>query len=184
MADWTDIQNDTIEPDAPLLSATMFALRDNPKAIAEGAAGAPRVVNAAIAADSLDAGKTLAVEAGDVVRFVGNSDTNYGGISFKTVADARILNPGAIRVTLEHRRLNAGNSVVEVLVNGSVAVTWSTSSESYISRSIDVSINRNARVRVRHRTDSGATGATSNIMNIRFRTSGGSLWPGAAGFVY
>ena len=184
MADWVDIENQTIEPDAPLISSTLFALRDNPKAIAEGAAGAPRVVNAAIAADSLDAGKTLAVEAGDVVRFVGNSDTDYGGTSFKTVADARILNPGSIRVTLEHESSGTGNSVVEVLVNGSVAITWSTSSTSFVSRSIDVSISRNARIVVDHRTDSAAGGAASGIRNVRFRTSGGSLWPGAAGFVY
>lgn len=43
MADWVDIDNTTIEPDAPLISSTMFALRDNPKAIAEGAAGAPKI---------------------------------------------------------------------------------------------------------------------------------------------
>jgi hypothetical protein len=48
MADYTAIANATIEPNAPLISATMFALRDNPTAIAEGASGAPRIVNAAI----------------------------------------------------------------------------------------------------------------------------------------
>ena len=49
MADWVDIDNTTIEPDAPLISSTMFALRDNPKAIAEGAAGAPRVEKESLA---------------------------------------------------------------------------------------------------------------------------------------
>jgi len=49
MADWTNIQNANIEPGAPALSSVAFAFRDNPVAIAEGAAGAPRVQNAAIA---------------------------------------------------------------------------------------------------------------------------------------
>jgi len=48
MADYTVIQNDSIEPDAPALSRIAFALRDNPIAIAEGAAGAPRVRSAAL----------------------------------------------------------------------------------------------------------------------------------------
>ena len=57
MADWTDIQNDTIEPDAPLLSATMFALRDNPKAIAEGASGAPRIADGALKDTATNTGR-------------------------------------------------------------------------------------------------------------------------------
>lgn len=43
MADYTNISNATLEPNAPLVSSTMFALRDNPTAIAEGAAGAPKI---------------------------------------------------------------------------------------------------------------------------------------------
>src|SRR5690554_3850470 len=53
MADWTDIANESIEPDAPAISSLFFALRDNPKAIAEGASGAPRIVNAALASNSV-----------------------------------------------------------------------------------------------------------------------------------
>jgi len=49
MTNWVEIANKTIEPDAPLISSTMFALRDNPKAIAEGAAGAPPVEKEALA---------------------------------------------------------------------------------------------------------------------------------------
>ena len=43
MADYVSIQNENLEPGAPWISATAFALRDNPVAIAEGAAGAPRI---------------------------------------------------------------------------------------------------------------------------------------------
>lgn len=48
MADYTAIQDDSIEPDAPALSRIAFAFRDNPIAIAEGASGAPRVQSAAL----------------------------------------------------------------------------------------------------------------------------------------
>lgn len=43
MADWTNIPNASIEPDAPARSIDALAFRDNPIAIAEGAAGAPRI---------------------------------------------------------------------------------------------------------------------------------------------
>ncbi len=57
MADYTAIQNANLEPGAPWISATSFALRDNPIAIAEGAAGAPRIQNAAVTNGTLGAEK-------------------------------------------------------------------------------------------------------------------------------
>jgi hypothetical protein len=45
MADWTTIPDSSIEPGKPIRSIDGLALRDNPVAIAEGAVGAPRVVN-------------------------------------------------------------------------------------------------------------------------------------------
>jgi hypothetical protein len=43
MATWTNIANTSLEPGSPARSVDAFALRDNPIAIAEGAAGAPRI---------------------------------------------------------------------------------------------------------------------------------------------
>ena len=65
MADYTNISNATLEPNAPLISSTMLALRDNPTAIAEGAAGAPRVTNAAFNDRTIGAEK---LQAGDAER--------------------------------------------------------------------------------------------------------------------
>lgn len=48
MADWTVITDQMIDPDAPLTSELAYAWRDNPIAIAEGAAGAPRIADAAL----------------------------------------------------------------------------------------------------------------------------------------
>ena len=44
MADWTNITDTAVDPDAPLTSQLAYAWRDNPIAIAEGATGAPRIV--------------------------------------------------------------------------------------------------------------------------------------------
>jgi hypothetical protein len=43
MANWTNIANTSLEPGSPARSVDAFALRDNPIAIAQGAAGAPRI---------------------------------------------------------------------------------------------------------------------------------------------
>ena len=57
MATWTDIQTTVLEPGKPVRSVDGLALRDNPVAIAEGAVGAPRIVNAALANATLGAEK-------------------------------------------------------------------------------------------------------------------------------
>ena len=50
MADWTTIPDSSIEPGKPIRSIDGLALRDNPVAIAEGAAGAPRIAAGALQA--------------------------------------------------------------------------------------------------------------------------------------
>lgn len=47
MASWTEIPNSSLETGAPARSVDALAFRDNPIAIAEGATGAPRILNAA-----------------------------------------------------------------------------------------------------------------------------------------
>ena len=49
MADWTTISDTQVDPNAPLTSELMTALRDNPIAIAQGASGATRITDAALA---------------------------------------------------------------------------------------------------------------------------------------
>ena len=48
MADWTTISDTQVDPNAPLTSELMTALRDNPIAIAQGASGATRITDAAL----------------------------------------------------------------------------------------------------------------------------------------
>lgn len=48
MADYTTITDTQVDPEAPITSELMSALRDNPIAITEGASGAPQIQNAAI----------------------------------------------------------------------------------------------------------------------------------------
>ncbi len=57
MADWTDIPDENLSPNAPARSADMLAMRDNITAQAEGATGAPKTQTAAIEDDAVTADK-------------------------------------------------------------------------------------------------------------------------------
>jgi hypothetical protein len=48
VADWTELDTNTLLPGEPLTSAKALAFFENPKAIAEGAASAPRIEDAAL----------------------------------------------------------------------------------------------------------------------------------------
>ena len=182
MADWTDIQSDTIEPDSPLLSATMFALRDNPKAIAEGASGAPRIVNNAMGPESIDLNKLLPVSIGTTTRFLDSSTYNAQDDDWNTWVDERLLTPGTMRVTFEHAASGGFSSEVRVLVNGSVIETV-TRSGGFAEDSIDVTFSRGDRIRLQHRMSGNSSSELAQVRNIRFRTSGGTLLPMPAGYV-
>lgn len=54
MATWTNIDDTFLEPGKPVRSVDGLALRDNPVAIAAGAAGAPKIQNAAMGNNTVD----------------------------------------------------------------------------------------------------------------------------------
>ena len=57
MTTWTNIPDTALEPGKPIRSVDGLALRDNAIAIAEGAAGAPKIQNAAVNTGALGAEK-------------------------------------------------------------------------------------------------------------------------------
>src|SRR5690625_3580280 len=89
MAQWTNIPTDRIEPGKPIRAIDGLALRDNPIAIAEGAAGAPRVAAAALRTGNPERNWVLARTAEATAGAVGtyalvtragvNGSTNWNG---------------------------------------------------------------------------------------------------------
>ena len=67
MADWTTITETATDPDAPVTSVLVKALRDNPQAIAEAASGAPKIVRGALKTATASIRGTLASGASVVV---------------------------------------------------------------------------------------------------------------------
>lgn len=71
MADWTTLPDSSLEPGKPMRSIDGLALRDNPIAIAEGSAGAPKVLAAGLATGNNERDWVLARTAGAAVGAVG-----------------------------------------------------------------------------------------------------------------
>lgn len=94
MADYTTITDAQVDPEAPITSELMSALRDNPIAIAEGATGAPSVLGN-IAAN------TTAGAVGSYVwarRTSGTTDVSFNstlaGSSLSPTSGAAVVGPG------------------------------------------------------------------------------------------
>lgn len=151
-------------PFAPLTAELVKQLRDNPIAIAEGLAGAPRLY-----LRSLEQ-----IEAGDQIRSR-NDDT----IEFSEEPNSRTLNAfefiqtGVIRASIEKVSGILGASV-EVLRIRNGVVNQLASSESNGTLTVDVSVLPGDRVELNAVRGTG----TCSARNARFSTNGQDLWPG------
>jgi hypothetical protein len=86
MADYVTITDAQVDPEAPITSELMSALRDNPIAIAEGAVGAPRIEPIAFSANYYTAGA--------VGTYVwARRTTGTGDVSFGTTLAGSSLSP-------------------------------------------------------------------------------------------
>jgi hypothetical protein len=176
MATWTTLPDAALEPGKPIRSIDGLALRDNPIAIAQGAAGAPKI--------SLLALETIT--PGAVVRSRYDEQVQTDSGSFVTIASFGFIQTGTLRFTWEHRGLfgNFNESTTEIARrrNGvqTTIVSFTTSSTSFVSRSVDVSVILGDTLIFSHRTFEGAFGGSSFISilrNFRLQTNGEYWWP-------
>ena len=170
MADYTDISDSAVDPDAPLTSELAYAWRDNPIAIAEGALGAPRIAIGAL--QRITAGDSIR-SRNDAVQSVETTDVTASllGLGFA------FMQAGSIRVSFSHSGTGS-NAFVERLRNG-VATTIASFANtlSLVSRTVDVSVLPGDYVTINN-TD-GGTGTNQVILSLcRFSTNGEDLYPG------
>ena len=124
MATWTTITDATLEPGKPIRSVDGLALRDNVTALAEGAAGAPRIENAAFDATTLGSEKFQAgTDERDWV-LDRTSETTANNVG--TYAFLRLLSPSSTdydaNSTLSGSSLAYSNSSESN--SGSLSGTW------------------------------------------------------------
>lgn len=159
MAVFTIVPDSVLEPGDPIRSVDIIAIKDNPIAIAEGAAGAPRIVTAAITNGAVNATKMTLPTAGDNVLsllqtsvrstpaqgYSGNTDTLAGQNPADSVG-FRVPLPGVIRVSFENSQgstFTTANLVrARILRNGTQLIQYSNSSTNgaFILRILDITV--------------------------------------------
>ena len=133
----------------------MTPLRDRQalEALAEGAAGAPRIYGRAVIPDELATsdGVALAVNAADTYALeVGAGYYRSRGsfitqsTTFQVATDLYIRGyTGTLRFKAQHKDVstaNKGTSDLRILLNGVVVQTWNTGSGSYVVRTQDITV--------------------------------------------
>lgn len=140
MTTWTTIPDASLDPNKPARSVDAKALRDNPIAIAEGAASAPKVRTAALNPPSAGSGNTLAIFS---ITY-GSALTAYPNPWHVPTSGSyvfRVIVGGVIRCEVSHHGQGGATSYLRVLKNGVEVIAWSTASTTEVSRSVDVSVS-------------------------------------------
>ncbi len=155
-----------LDPDVILTSPTMYALYENPMAIARGAPDAPRL--------SIHAIEELA--AGDEVRYERLEVQNNPSGDEVEALNWTFIQRGSVRITFEHARTNGSgaNSTVYIYKDG-VEVQTFTQGATYGAKTYDLtSIVPGTVLLITHK---GSASATSGIRYLRMRTAGTDIWP-------
>lgn len=144
MTSYVAIPNGDVDQDSPVTQPLMTALRDNPIAIAEGASGAPKIQT--IALEPPTSATTYVIRRLQISEASTSVATYPSGLlndrfSAEQHVGVTVLVPGSIYCYLEHRSGGTiQTSEVRILKNGVVLATWSTTSTTYVARSLTVSV--------------------------------------------
>jgi hypothetical protein len=130
MATWTTITDAALEPGKPIRSVDGLALRDNVTALAEGAAGAPKIQNAALDTDSVTNVKVVNVTLGAEKFQTGTTERDWvlartsdaGAGAVGTYAFLKAITPVGFNDNLSASVLTPSDSENDSF--GSVSGTW------------------------------------------------------------
>jgi hypothetical protein len=172
MATWTTLPDASLEPGKPIRSIDGLALRDNPVAITEGAAGAPRIVG--LAAKRFADFAVLTVSAADT--YSAATGSNPEPLATTTTSTTEVV---AYRYTinkytgsLRFRTGQAGGvyqgysgpentmSTLRIFKNGSLISTYTQTGPSSVTRTNDIAIAPGDVIEWRHKTSDSFGGVS------------------------
>lgn len=173
MADWTNIVDSQLEPDAPLTSDLAFAWRDNLLAAMQGAAGAER----------LRIGALERLVAGDQIRSRRDGEVSASVPTTITSLTFAFLQAGSVRCRWEHRcsgnPANGTTSLLRVRNGSTTTIASFSNGTSYVGRTADADVLPGDEIRFTNNTPVGS-GVGPYLRNCRLSTAGGNLWPAGA----
>jgi hypothetical protein len=163
---WTTLLNSLFLVGKPITSAQGLALRDNPVAIAEGSAGAPRIYQGAfervVAGDSIKATVTVA-------------NSNSEGGPAVALYSFGVVQGGTLRLGLSRSGTGAPASMaVQRTRAGATTSLFSTTANP---ASVDISVIPGDVIIISASYGSG-TGSFTASLTATIGTNGGDLYPG------
>jgi len=167
MADYTTITSASTDPGKPGTSALFKALEENPRAMFEGATGAPRF-------------GLLALErptAGDNIKLERTSVSSVSGTTYTSALEYVSVQDGTIRITYDHRAPTGSTSETRVLINGSAVYSVTTGSSTFQARTTDQVIAVGDLIQIQHRINTTVGGNSSELRLARVRTGGAYVLP-------
>ena len=151
---------------SPFARAVYF----NPIHIAEGAPNAPRILPGALESPAAGDVRCIPLQIGvsetpetsyrsDTQSIVGTPGRHYSFVSIVS---------GVVRIKLQHRgQAFADDSIVRVLRNGTQLQEWTTpDGTSFVSRSLDVSIEPSDIIEIQHKSSASDTDAEIRNLEV------------------
>lgn len=173
MADYGEILDDEIIPDAPIASLLGFRFRDNPLAIAEGAIDAPRIQLAALPR----------LEVGSIKKLGLTPERVIGSTSFVEILRAGFIQEGTIRLSIDYAREVGGGAIIVSLQvsriragTPTVVASTSTTSSTYATWTADIPVLPGDTVLLEGKSSSASGEQGLRIENSFFCTSGDDLY--------
>ena len=161
MADWTELDTNTLLPGEPLTSAKALAFFENPGALAEGAADAPR--NQLKSLPRLVAGSSVRSTR---TRTVPNNTT-------ETILNHGIIQIGTIRASMTR----SGGSLMTIFrIRNGTSVTLAAT-DTATSVTADVSVIPGDQLIC----SGDASGNSARIHSATLAVASGDLWPSITG---
>lgn len=146
MATWTTIPDGDLDLDQPWTSLKALAVRDNPIAIAEGAANAPRNDWDSLAGSvDVTTGGGSEVTSWEQKREYAASSTSYDSTEEYSEAHSvgvRCMFTGTATFSFDHRQAGVNTTFSRILLNGVQQQEWSTSSATNTTRTLDLAVTR------------------------------------------
>jgi len=142
VATWTTIPDANLEPDKPARSIDALALRDNPVAIAEGAAGAPKIDILGLENGDIAAGDAVSWKQSGLQS---TTQTSYlsAGVSDDPTASIgiRVYCEGTVRIDFTHYSTGPSeSSIVRILKNDIQIIEFTNTGTTHATQTYDIAV--------------------------------------------
>ena len=180
MTTWTEIPNSDIDPESPLTASLVTALRDNARAVTEGASGAPKIESAALTDYPWGWEDFKTVAAGSYI-FARQTDKTSGrtNTTYVKACEIKVPFPAIVttRMWIIGKAVGSENMVGRVYLNGvATGVEHNSVTGAWFNENITVSAGDLVQLYVRMQSAVASDGTPKFAVMTDGAMVGGELY--------